>query len=146
MTIHERVPDERATPQDATSMLRWRVDRGVLAVAGEVDAMTVGAFSTALAVCNDDTTIAALDLSAVTFFSAAGVRCFISHGWTSRAHPMIIASPMVLRVLAACDIDFLLERHGWTGGTVGMKRVAGRADVGPAAAHEGIHRSPSVSD
>ena len=98
--------------------LRWRIDRGVVEVVGEVDSTTEATFATALSVCNDDTTVAALDLSGVSFFSAAGVRCFVGQGWTVRAHPMVIASPAVRRVLTICGVDFLLERHGWTGGSV----------------------------
>lgn len=102
----------------STSGLRWHIDRGVLEVVGEVDALTADAFGTALTVCDDDPTVAALDLSNVSFFSAAGVSCFVAHGWTTRAHPMIIVSPVVRRVLVTCDVDILLERHGWIGGSV----------------------------
>ncbi len=104
--------------------LRWGVDRGVVEVDGEVDAAAAQIFAAALDVCNDDTVIAALDLTRVSFFSAAGVRCFVDCGWTTEAHPLIIASPAVRRVLTLCDLDFLLERHGWTGGSVWPTRVA----------------------
>jgi anti-anti-sigma factor len=104
--------------------LRWRIDRGVVVVAGEVDAATADEFGAVLAVCNADLTVAALDLSDVTFFSAAGVRSFVRHGWTTSGHPMIIASPAVRRVLSYCDVDLLLERHGWTGGSECSTRAA----------------------
>ena len=104
--------------------LRWRIDRGVLQVVGEVDLTSEESFATALSVCHDDTTVAALDLSGVSFFSAAGVRCFVRQGWTTAAHPMIIASPAVRRVLTICEVEFLLERHGWAGGSVCPTRAA----------------------
>lgn len=136
MSAQQQLFDDRMTPPSSSSPLpspppsfsgpglRWRVDRGVVEVAGEVDSTTEEAFATALSVCNDDTTVAALDLTGVSFFSAAGVRCFVRHGWTTAAHPMVIASPVVRRVLTICEVDFLLERHGWTGGSVCPTRAA----------------------
>jgi anti-anti-sigma regulatory factor len=82
-------------------------------VAGEVDATSAATFGTALDTCNSDPTTGALDLSEVTFFSIAGVRCFVDHGWTTRPHPIVIASRAVLRVLTLCDLDLLLDPHGW---------------------------------
>lgn len=124
MPAQRHVSDDPEALRSSTPRLRWRTNRGVVEVAGEVDAATADEFGAVLAVCNADMTVAALDLSAVTFFSAAGVRCFVRHGWTTGAHPMIIASPAEGRVLTYCEVDLLLERHGWTGASQGSTRVA----------------------
>jgi anti-anti-sigma factor len=124
MSTQQHVSDDCATMPMSTPGLRWRIDRGVVMVAGEVDASTADEFGAVLAVCNGDMTVAAVDLSRVTFFSAAGVRAFVRRGWTTGGHPMIIASPAVRRVLTLCEVEFLLERHGWTGGSECSTRVA----------------------
>lgn len=85
----------------------------VVHLAGEIDAATTPTLRRSIERCDRDPSIAAIDLSEVTFFSAAGVRAFTEAGWPSRPHVDIIASPIVRRVLALCDLDFLLDRHGW---------------------------------
>jgi anti-anti-sigma regulatory factor len=90
-----------------------RVEPGVVHVSGVVDAATVPVFAAALATCEDDPCIQALDLSAVEFFCSAGLWCFVDRGWPIQPHVSIIASPAVRRVLTICDMEFLLARHGW---------------------------------
>lgn len=89
-------------------------------MAGEVDAASADTFGTALDGCNGDPTTAALDLTEVTFFSVAGVRCFVEHGWATRPHPIVIASRAVLRVLTLCELDLVLDPHGWRDHAVDM--------------------------
>lgn len=97
----------------ATSGLRrWR-EPGVLHVVGEVDQWTAPSFRAALIECDDDPCIHALDLTEVDFFSAAGVSCFVERAWPVRPHAAIIASGAVRQVLTLCDLEYLLERHGW---------------------------------
>ena len=91
---------------------RW-IEPGVLHVAGEVDLWTAPDFSRALAECDQDPCVQALDLSRVSFFCSSGVRCFVERSWTVRPHAAIIASPAVRHVLTLCDLEFLLGRHGW---------------------------------
>jgi len=96
-----------------TTPLHHWVEPGVLHVVGEVDQWSVGRFGDALRACEADPCVQALDLSEVTFFSAAGVTCFVERAWTVRPHAAIIASQPVRRVLTLCDMEFLLGRHGW---------------------------------
>ena len=86
----------------------------VIKVAGEVDVATTDDFRRALAVCDGDPVVRALDLSGVSFFSAAGVRCFVEADWSRRPHVDIIAAPTVRRVLDLCGLGFLLAPHGWS--------------------------------
>lgn len=95
------------------SSLQVRLEPGVVHVAGVVDGGTVHTFASALAQCDEDPCIQALDLSAVEFFASAGVWCFIDRGWPIQPHVSIIASKPVRRVLTICDMEFLLARHGW---------------------------------
>jgi anti-anti-sigma factor len=85
----------------------------VLHVRGDVDVATAPDFRRALAICDADPVVRALDLTQVTFFSAAGVRCFVEADWPQRPHVGIIASRPVCRVLELCDLDYLLAPHGW---------------------------------
>lgn len=98
---------------------RWResgldigVEPMIVHVAGDVDAATAPGFSHAL-VLSERPIVQALDLSGVTFFSAAGVRCFVERRWSIRPHPIVIASPAVRRVLDVVGLDHLLAAHGW---------------------------------
>lgn len=113
--------DDAASDDLAPSHLRsWR-EPGVICVAGEVDLWSAPAFCAALDACDADSCIHALDLSAVEFFSSAGVSCFIERAWTVRPHASIIASPSVRRVLTLCDMEYLLGRHGWRGAYDGWR-------------------------
>jgi anti-anti-sigma factor len=85
----------------------------VIEVTGEIDVATAAEFRRALLMCDTDPIVRALDLSAVTFFSAAGVRCFVEADWPRRPHVGIIASCPVRRVLDLCGLTFLLAPHGW---------------------------------
>ena len=85
----------------------------VIKVAGEVDLATAAAFRRVIAICDRDPVVRALDLSDVSFFSAAGVRCFVEADWPRRPHVGIIASPPVRRVVDLCGLGFLLAPHGW---------------------------------
>ena len=86
----------------------------VLHVAGEIDVTTAPSFGRALDLCDRDPCLQALDLTGVTFFSAAGVRCFVRSGWPTQPHGLVIASPCVRRVLELCGLEILLTAHGWT--------------------------------
>lgn len=86
---------------------------GVLHVAGVVDVTTRQLFTRALAECETNPCMHALDLSSVEFFSSAGAGCFVERGWTDRPHVPIIASRIVRRVLVICDMVYLLDQHGW---------------------------------
>ena len=97
----------------AASRLRCWSEPGVLHVAGEVDRWTTPLFAESLIAGEADPCMQALDLTAVDFFSSAGVSCFVKLGWNGRPHVAIIASRAVRRVLALCDMEYLLGRHGW---------------------------------
>jgi anti-anti-sigma factor len=90
----------------------WRAST-VLHVRGDVDVATAADFRRTLAICDADPIVRALDLAQVTFFSAAGVRCFVEADWPRRPHVGIIASRAVRRVLDVCGLEFLLAPHGW---------------------------------
>jgi anti-anti-sigma factor len=91
--------------------LRIHTDGVVVRVAGEIDEATACQFGAALADC-DRKAARELDLSGVTFFSAAGVRSLAANGWTTGGHPHVIASAAVRRVLAICDLESLVAGHG----------------------------------
>lgn len=95
------------------SPLDVRVEPGVVHVSGAVDADTARRFATALARCDEDPTIQALDLTDVDFFSSVGVWCLVDRGWPIKPHVSIISSPAVRRVLTMCDMEFMLALHGW---------------------------------
>lgn len=109
--------------------LSWENDRGVVHVSGDVDVVSAPQFHSILQVCDDDRFVIALDLTRVGCFSAAGVSCFVERGWLWRPHPIIIASRPVRRVLEVCDLDLLLEAHGWVHDGV----AAGRRETAPTA-------------
>ncbi len=110
MSGEHPVPDD----QLPRPTLRFSTDDGVTRVAGEVDETTADDFAAALGACNG-ASVRTLDLSDVTFFSAAGVRSLVANGWTTDTHPFVIASAVVRRVLSACDLDFLLTPDGQSG-------------------------------
>ena len=85
----------------------------VLHVSGEIDAAAAAEFSRTLRLCDDDHVVQALDLTAVTFFSAAGVRCLVEADWPWRPHVPLLASSAVRRVLGVCNLEWLLDAHGW---------------------------------
>ena len=95
-----------------TRVAIW-TEPGVIHVRGDVDSSSELDFLAALKQCDEDPCIFALDLTAVEFFGTAGVRCFIQRQWPTRPHVPIIASRAVRRVLTMCDLEFLMELHGW---------------------------------
>ena len=100
------------SPQPPDRLDFWE-EPGVVRVAGAVDAHTRPTFIRALEASETNPCVHALDLSAVEFFSAAGVGCFAGRGWPDRPHVLIIASTAVRRVLSICAMDYLLDQHGW---------------------------------
>lgn len=103
--FEQSVSPERLSVVDAATVIK---------VAGEVDLATTDDFRRALAVCDRDPVVRALDLSGVSFFSAAGVRCFVEADWPRRPHVDIIAAPPVRRVLDLCGLGFLLASQPWS--------------------------------
>lgn len=93
---------------DGDTALQIRRIGTALCVAGEIDHASAQEFRRALDECDRDGRIVALDLTEVTFFSAAGVNCFVGAGWHRRPHDPVIASPAVRRVLELCDLTQLL--------------------------------------
>ncbi|MDW3216578.1 MAG: STAS domain-containing protein [Ilumatobacteraceae bacterium] len=87
----------------------------VVRVAGEVDAASVSEFRRAVRWCDEDPIVQALDLTAVTFFDAAGVRCLVESAWPLRPHNLVIGSSAVRRTFELCELEFLLGPHGWFG-------------------------------
>jgi anti-anti-sigma factor len=100
-------------PYDGDDRLSIRYASTVIEVRGEIDLLTASEFRRALTICDSDPVVRALDLSRVSFFSAAGVRCFVEADWPGRPHVPVIASCSVRRVLDLCELGFLLEPHGW---------------------------------
>jgi anti-anti-sigma factor len=105
------VPTDRH--DDGDDRLSIRYASTVVEVRGEIDLLTASEFRRALTICDSDPVVRALDLSRVSFFSAAGVRCFVEADWPGRPHVPVIASCSVRRVLDLCELGFLLEPHGW---------------------------------
>jgi anti-anti-sigma factor len=77
-------------------------------VAGEIDIATADEFGAVLDRCQRDPLVHTLDLSAVDFFSAAGVRCVVARAWPDCPHPAIVASVAVRKVLDICGLELLL--------------------------------------
>ncbi len=95
--------------------LTVRRESGVVHVSGEVDSATVQFFRDVLRRCDLDPTVRWLDLSAVRFFSAAGVGALVAAGWCEHPPVRVIVSPIVRRVMVLCDLEFVLDRHNWRG-------------------------------
>lgn len=85
----------------------------VIHLSGPIDRGGVPLFAAVLWTCDRDTTVNALDLTAVASFSPSAANCFVERGWHQRPHPTVIASPDVRLVLEDRGLTGLLDRHGW---------------------------------
>jgi anti-anti-sigma factor len=131
---------------DGNDPLTVERDSEVVRVAGEVDVATAPYFAAALAICDSDPIVRALDLTEVDFFSAAGVRCLVERAWPARPHADLIASPHVSRVLDLCGLGVLLTAQRWSSAPDVRKHVCGfDATVGKDATVEKTAWRRSVS-
>jgi anti-anti-sigma factor len=106
---------------------------GRLAVAGEIDAANAGAIADRMhaAITTD---VRVIDLSEVTFFSAAGVRMLLAAGASARMLDSVVlvpCPPPVWMILDLCDLPAIsglsLER------VQGLPRWASASDARSAA-------------
>lgn len=108
----------RPVGSSAACALEVRCEAGVVAVRGEVDVDTLADFRRALERCGADPLVHTLDLTGVSFFSAAGAGALVEAQWTRRPHPVIIASEAVQRLVGICGLETLLGERSPSGSGV----------------------------